>query len=88
MQLHIRTQCAHYRGIAYILHIYTHTHAIQYTDLPDKLATHTHSLIHCLCLSGLDGVIHPVHVWRLSGSISSVVQIHRQILTLVHLSCR
>lgn len=62
---------------ACILHIYTH--AIQYTDLLDKLATHTHSLIHCLCLSGLDCVIHPVHVWRLSGSISSIVLIHSQI---------
>lgn len=47
-QLHIRPQRAHYRGIAYIFPI--NTHAIQYTDLPVKPATHTHTLSHSLSL--------------------------------------
>lgn len=85
---------AHVKKVLCSLHTYCtcslhlHTHDIQCTDVSDKLATHTHSLIHCLCLSALDRAIHPVHVWRLSEGISSIVQIHSQILGLAHLSSR
>lgn len=45
MQLHSRTQRAHYRGIAHILHIYTH---MPYSILTFQISlqfSHTHSFI-------------------------------------------
>lgn len=83
-----RKSCAHRMVIARGLDMDTHMPYSVLTFQISSQLSHTHSLIHCLSLSALDRVIHPVHVWRLSEGISSILQIHSQILGLAHLSSR
>lgn len=70
MRLHIRTQHADYRGIAYILHIYTH---MPYSILTSQISlqlTHTHSFIVSAYLGSI--------VWYIRFMYGDLVQASHQ----------